>query len=257
MQPVARSRRPARTARGWVAAVGLVLGAVGAPGAQGVDEHARWVGAIEQTRGHLLASREVYRRGQSVRAGVHASHPIQELGYRLWRPVATVDRDLSARLRAALKEPGQAVQNRVPAREYDALVERTEALLERTVVRVVPDRVRSDPRFQARVIDTLLTAIDEEYTEGVAGGRVVLEIEYQDAWGFFQRLRALWPPLRRQLAGPAAEVAAADDRMGLLDRTFRAIDTPAAPTPVEEVRQALGAVARALAAAGLLGGGGR
>lgn len=245
--------RPGPVARLALVASVLCLSA-GAAG-QDLDEHARWVAGLEQARGHLQVSREVYRRGQHVRAGVHAAHPIQELGYRLWRPVAAVDRDLGAQVQAALREPGRAIQARLPVPEYDALVERIGALLDRAVARVVPEGVRSDPRFQARVIDTLLTAIDEEYAEGIAGGRVVVEIEYQDAWGFFQRLRALWPSLRRQLTGPAAAtVAAADGRIAVLEQAFATVDTPAAPVPVERVKQALDAVAGALRTAGLLAG---
>jgi hypothetical protein len=220
---------------------------VGALSAADFDEQARYVADVEQAKGHLTASREVYRRGQHVRADVHASHPIQELGYRLWRPVSAVEAPLGARLQAALKEPGQAVEARVPSPEYDALVDRTLALLDRAVARVVPDAVRADPRFQAGVIQALLVAIDEEYGEAVAQGRVVLEIEYQDAWGFFQRLRALWPGLRRQLTGPAAgTVAVVDEQMALLGRAFPGIEPPTPPVGVEGVAAALEAIAAAL-----------
>jgi hypothetical protein len=212
-----------------------------------LDEAVAFVAAVEQAKGHLLASREVYRRGQRVRADVHASHPIQELGYRLWRPVTKVDPELGARVQGAFKEPGRAVAARVPSREYDAVVDRTLALLDRAVERVAPAPVRGDPRFQTQVIQALLVAIDEEYEEAVAEGRVVLEIEYQDAWGFFQRLRALWPPLRRQLSGPAAgTVATVDAQMGVLATAFASIDTPATPVAVDRVKGALDAIAAAL-----------
>jgi hypothetical protein len=199
----------------WLAPLAAVLVVSAVAAGQSLDEHARWVADLDQARGHLQVSREAYRRGQHVRAGVHASHPIQELGYRLWRPVGPVDADLASRLPAALKEPGRAVQ--------------------------------------ARVTDTLLTAIDEEYGEAVAEGRVVLEIEYQDAWAFFQRLRARWDLLRRQSAGPVVPVAAVDAQIALLERAFPGFDAPASPVPVERVKQALDAVAAALRTAGLLG----
>jgi hypothetical protein len=192
--------------------------------------------------------REVYRRGQRVRADVHASHPIQELGYRLWRPVTQVDRDLGARLQAALKEPGRAIEARVPPGEYDKIVDRTVALLDRGVARAVPADRRAEPRFQARVLQALLVAIDEEYGEAIADGRVVLEIEYQDAWGFFQRLRAQWAGLRSALVGPRPEIAATvDEQMAVLAKAFAAIDTPATPVPVERVAAALDAITAALA----------
>jgi hypothetical protein len=234
-----------------IAGLGLLLVAV-ATAAQTLaagdfDEQADYVAAVEQAKGHLLASREVYRRGQSVRADVHASHPIQELGYRLWRPVTKVDPELGARVQAAFKEPGRAVEARVPSREYDRVVDRTLGLLDRAIERVAPGSMRADPRFQGQVMQAMLIAIDEEYEEAVAEGRVVLEIEYQDAWGFFQRLRALWEPLRRQLAGPAAAtVATIDEHMALLAKAFSSIETPARPVAVDRVKAALDAIAAAL-----------
>lgn len=220
-------------------------------GAGDVDEQADYVAAVEQAKGHLLASRQVYRRGQRVRADVHASHPIQELGYRLWRPVTKVDQDLAARLQAALKDPGRGIDARVPSGDYDRIVERTVALLDGAVVRTVPAGRRGDPRFQARVIQALLVAIDEEYTEAIAEGRVVLEIEYQDAWGFFQRLRERWSALRKSLASSRLDtVAVVDEQMTVLARAFPGIETPAKPVEVEHVGRALTAIATALAPIG-------
>ena len=104
-------------------ALGVVLMAValaaGSPSADDATEHAGYVAAVEQAKGHLLASREVYCRGQRVRTSVHASHPIQELGYRLWRPVTKVDPNLGAHLQATLKEPGNGLQAGVFASKYD------------------------------------------------------------------------------------------------------------------------------------------
>jgi hypothetical protein len=178
---------------------------------------------------------------------VHASHPIHELGYRLWRPVTGVDRSLGTQLQAALKEPGRAVEARVASQDYEVLVERTLALLDRAVARVVPGAVRADPRFLSRVIQALLVAIDEEYGEAIAQGRVVLEIEYQDAWGFFQRLRALWPGLRRQLTTSAAgTVATVDEQMAHLAQAFPGLETPRDPIAADRVAAALDAIAAAL-----------
>jgi hypothetical protein len=228
----------------------LVLASVsvGTVSAEDFDEQADYVAAVEQAKGHLLASRQVYRRGQRVRAGVHASHPIQELGYRLWRPVTKVDQDLGARLQAALKEPGRAVEAGVPASEYDRLVDQTLRLLDRAVAGIIAADRRADARFQARVVQVLLVAIAEEYAEAIAEGRVVLEVEYQDAWGFFQRLRAHWAVLRKALAGSRSDiVTTGDQHMAVLVSAFPGVDAPATPVPVERVAGALNAITNALA----------
>lgn len=238
-----------RPRAGRLLAVALVLAtAPTCAGATELDEHAQYAADVEQAKGHLLSSREVYRLGERVRAGVHASHPIQELGYRLWRPVTTVDPALGVQVQAGLKEPGRAVEARVPSGEYDRIVGRALTLLDQGVTRAVPDQVRGDPRFEARVIRVLLVAIDEEYGEAVAQGRIVLEIEYQDAWGFFQRLRALWSMLRGRLATSApGTVTTVEQQMAVLTRAFPGIKTPGKPVPVEQVARALDAMARALA----------
>lgn len=239
---------------GWsklAVAILLLLGLDGVGGialAAELDEAARYVAHVEQAKGHLMASREVYRRGQAVRAGVHASHPSQELGYRLWRPIGRVDPELGARVQAAVKAPGLALAAKAPAPSFEAAVDRALGLLDQAVSAVVPARLRTDPRVQARVIRDLLLAIDEEYGEAIAQGRVVLEIEYQDAWGFFQRLRELWSGLRTQLAASAsASGPVVDEQMAILATAFARIDTPSAPMEVERVQAALDRIGQALA----------
>jgi hypothetical protein len=213
-----------------------------------LEDHAQYVAAVEQAKGHLLVSREVYRKGERVRAGVHASHPIQELGYRLWRPVTKVDPKLGAQVQAALKGPGRSVEAKAPVPAYDKRVDETLALLDRAVARAVPAQRRGDPTFQARVLQTLLVAIDEEYGEAIAQGRVVLEIEYQDAWGFFQRLRPLWADLRKTLAPSRPDVVTAvDQQMEILGRAFPGFEAPATPVAVETVAGALNGMTKALA----------
>jgi hypothetical protein len=79
-------------------------------------------------------------------------------------------------------------------------------------------------------------------------GRVVLEIEYQDAWGFFQRLRARWTALRTALAGSRAGLVSSVEReIAVLGAAFRTIDTPNRPAPVERVTATLVRITAALA----------
>jgi hypothetical protein len=243
-----RGRAPAlRAVTGVGVLVAAVAVSIGILMADEFGDQADYVAAIEQAKGHLFASREVYRRGERIRTGVHASHPIQELGYRLWRPVTKVDKELGTRLQAALKDPGRAVEGRAASGDYDKIVERTIALMDRAVTRAVPAERQADPRFQAQVIQALLVATDEEYSEAIAEGRVVLEIEYQDAWGFFHRLRERWGVLRKTLGPSRADLTSAvDEQMTLLAKAFPGIDTPVRPLAVERVAGALNAIAKAL-----------
>jgi hypothetical protein len=229
-----------------VAALG-VLTVAAAPAARAADEHIQYVGWVEMAKGHLTASRETYRKGQRIRADVHGSHPIQELGYRLWRPVAPIDAELARQVETALRQVSAAADSKAPNRDYDALVARALEVLDRAVARVVPAPVRDDPRFQAAVLNTILDSVVEEYDEAVAQGKVVLEIEYQDAWSFLQRARARWPALRERIARASPDVVAAvDARLGELARAMPSITPPATPVPADRVKAAVQAIAAAL-----------
>jgi hypothetical protein len=101
------------------------------------ENQARFVADVEQAKGHLMASREVRALGEAVRAGVHASHPIQELGQRVFGPIKAADPALGERAHSLLKQVG-----------------------------------RADPAFQARVRRHLVDAIAEEYEEAIAQGQL-------------------------------------------------------------------------------------
>src|SRR5262245_10081698 len=212
-----------------------------------LDEQVRYVVLLEMAKGHLLASRSTYRLNQHIRAGVHASHPIQELGYRLWRPVAAVDPALGKRVEAGLREPGRAVDARVPASDYDGVVSRALALADEAERRAVPEDTRNQPIFQARVIRGLLDSVIEEYDEGVAKGQVVVEIEYQDAWGFLQRARARYDTIKGRLRfGDSQSAKAVEDHFRTLATALPSVTPPATAIAPERVHTAAEAIANAL-----------
>jgi hypothetical protein len=234
--------------RGFVA-VACVACLLGTASAQdpALDEHVRYIVTLEEAKGHLLASRASYRLDQHVRAGVHASHPIQELGYRLYRPVTAVDPALGKRVEAGLKEPGRAVEARVPASEYDGVVTRTLTLLDEAGQRAVPAETLARPAFQARVIRGLLDLVVEEYDESVANGKVVVEIEYQDAWGFLQRTRTLYDAVKARLRfGDARAAKAIDEQFRTLTTALPSVTPPKAAMSAERVRAAADAIANAI-----------
>jgi hypothetical protein len=229
-----------------VLSLAIAAGPLGAAAAE-VDDALKYVDAVEQAKGHLLASRQAYRLSRKARAGVHAAHPNQELGFRLWRPLTKIDPDLGSRVQAGLKEPGKAVTAGVPVRDYDAVVDRTMKLLDEAVARAVPASIRDDTRFRAQVLSKLLSAMVGEYGEGIAKGQVVNEVEYQDAWGFFQRAGGLWSALREPLRRTAApDVAIVDEQMALLGRAMPDVTAPKTVVPTERVKEAVGVITGAL-----------
>lgn len=212
------------------------------------EDYAWFVADVEEAKGHLLVSQEVHQAGQRIRAGVHASHPIQELGHRLWGPVKEVDPALADRVKAALEAVDHAAHSPASGQQYEATLREATAALDEAVRRVVPEAVRSSPAFQARVIRKLLDLVVEEYEESLSGGRVDLEDEYQDAYGFFRRARALYETIKGRLwprgSATAKEI---EDRMGVLARALPGVTPPARPLPAEQVKAEVEAISKALA----------
>jgi hypothetical protein len=228
-----------------VVVITWLLAATGAPAP---DDLVAFVADVEQARGHLLASRESYALArQHVRAGVHASHPVQELGRRLYAPVQAVDPALGARVRDALNAASRALAGKPSPATYDAAVREVETTLEHGVTRVVPARMRADAAFRAAVVRRLLLVIEEEYEEAVADGRVVLEIEYQDAYGFLRRAHVLWQGLRRDARLGAERRTTVDQAFRALSAAMPGIRPPAEPATPERVAGLLKSIDTVLA----------
>ena len=233
------------------AAVGLVtlFAAKAAPPAS--DAFLEFVVAVEETKGHLLVSQELYSAGHRGRAALHAAHPVQEIGNRLVAPVKRVDPALAKRVHAAMKAPGREIEDQVSAARYETTVARTFALLETAIEAVVPEPQRTDLGFRARVLAMLMRSLVREYEEGVKDGRVTQLVEYQDAYGFFKRaqslMRALVPTARAKNA-PATQRF--DDEMTALARTFSSPDGPKVALTVAELTRHVDAIVTALGALG-------
>lgn len=227
------NRRPINTA-GIILALALTSSAT----AQAPDPLVAFAVAVEESKGHLVASRELYAVGERGRAALHAAHPVQEIGNRLIGPVKRVDTALAERLRVALKAPGGDVEQRVSAGRYSDTVATTFGVLDTALERVVPAPQRADLGFQTRVLATLIRALVEEYEEGVKDGRVTQVVEYQDAYGFFRRAQVLSRAVDR--AARAKNAAAAQrlqDEMAILARTFSSVGGPGLTLTVHQLKK--------------------
>ena len=70
--------------------------------------------------------------------------------------------------------------------------------LDRIIATVIPADVLKSRRFRMAVLARLLREVGEEYGEAVQAGKVVNLAEYQDAFGFLQRAKALMETLPDQ-----------------------------------------------------------
>ena len=226
-------------------AVLVVVFAVAAPATP--QAHARFVGAVEQAKAHLLVCGELYAGGQAREAALHASHPVQEIGGRIYAPVKRVDATLGERVQAALKRPRRDVDAKTAPAELQRTLDATVALLDEAVARVVPSALAGTAGFKAAVLREMLTGLEKEYDEAYKEGAITQLVEYHDAYGFFARGRSLYrdlAPALRQVSASSAAIA--EQRMAVLARAFPGLTPPASPMSLATLREHLAALSRAL-----------
>jgi hypothetical protein len=223
-----------------LAAAALALAAAAPAGAQKgpADSGAAFLADLEKVKAHFLASQELYAAGQSGPAGVHASHPVQEIGERVVRPIRQgAGAEAAERARALLRQPGRALEPKPSADGYRDTVAQVTAGLDDLANRTLSARVRDALAFRARVVALLVESLVEEYEQAVKAGAITQVIEYQDAWAFLQRARARYRDIGDRIAARAPATARAlDADLTALAGAFPAVIPPATPLPVAEVR---------------------
>jgi hypothetical protein len=217
---------------------------------QPADEQVKFAADVEKAKGHLLASRELYARGERAFAAIHAAHPVQELWSLLRGPLSRASTDLASRVGAILEKPGQEIDAKVPTRRYEDTVKQVSALLDEAVRRVVPAEVRQSPILRAKVILALMEAVEEEYEEGFKEGRIAQVVEYQDAYGFFRRGQVLYRDFASQIQSKAPEAAKnIDGALATLAKGFGGVMPPATPVAMETVKKSVEQITTELAKA--------
>ncbi|HYE94542.1 MAG TPA: hypothetical protein VEA38_26140 [Terriglobales bacterium] len=218
----------------------LTLAAASPVLAQPPVDLVRFAADAEKARGHLLVSEELYAAGQARPAALHAAHPVHEIGNRLIGPVRRTDALRADRLRAALREPGRALDGKVPPARYAETVAALVTAIDEAVTHVVGAGPRAEPGFRARVIAALLADVVDEYEEAFKDGRIAQVVEYQDAYGFFRRARVLYDAL------PAA-ARRADTDVAALAKAVPGVEPPRAPMPAATLKQTAQRIAATLA----------
>lgn len=143
----------------------------------------KFVGVLEQMRGHYDAMLLNYRQGQQTLAIKHAAHPANEL-------YEAVKTDLTPNLQARFLKDYQAINAVLAAKQPAAALQRVLGTFSADVdaaIATVPAATRQDPAFGARVISTILGNTKTEYSGGVAGGQISNLTEYQDAQFYLAR----------------------------------------------------------------------
>jgi hypothetical protein len=184
----AQDGTPAATAAACVAAP---------PRDQVTDANVRQQVILDEMRGHLLASLQLWQAGDFPQASVHASHPAQEL-----LPAVAGDLRRACLLDGLTKAlTGYFELSSGPAEK--ATVEKAHgailAMLEQASAALIPAPARSDPGFSFRVIAALLSDVQKEYAESFKDGKIAAPEEYEDSVGFYQVARARYDAIKSSL----------------------------------------------------------
>jgi inorganic triphosphatase YgiF len=214
---------------GLLSAWAVLIGAAAA----GMERDVHAVATLEMMKGHLIAAFENHQRGQTPLAQAHAAHPLHEQYPELPDTLAREHPALDRQLREALTHLQQGLGSQATSGDVATQVETASELVDQAAGALISAETRHAPAFQAGVLSALLEEIAEEYAEAVQDGKVVNLAEYQDAFGFLQRARALHEPLAGRL--PAEERARLQTLWKALEEAMPGVMPPASPVSSKAV----------------------
>jgi hypothetical protein len=228
----------------WCCALLLARAAPIGAAAAGMERDVRTAATLEMMKGHLTAALENATHGQTPLAQAHAAHPLQEDYPELPDALAREHPALDGQLREALTRLPQGLGSQATGANVAQQVKAASELLDQAAGALISAETRRTPAFQAGVLSALLDSIAEEYAEAVQDGKVVNLAEYQDAFGFLQRARALHEPLAGRL--PAEDRPRLQTLWKALEDAMPGVMPPASPASSEAVEGHVTALTAAL-----------
>jgi hypothetical protein len=222
LAPRAQKGTPAATAAACVATP---------PAGPATDTNVRQQVILDEMRGHLLASLQLWQAGSFEQASVHAAHPAQELLPALagdLRHACLLDG-----LTKALTGYFELSSGPGDAGKHDAAHNAILSMLDQASATLIPAQARSDPAFNFRVIAALLSDVQKEYAESFKDGKIAQLPEYQDSVGFYQAARARYDSIKAALAPELAQSLDANwTTLSAALQTVKAPDQPADPSAI-------------------------
>ncbi len=201
--------------------------------------------ALGKMRGHLLASLPLWGARQYDLAWAHAGHPVEEL-FALVAP-ALKAKTADAALKKALDDyggrAGKAGDAAAVRGAHTAALAAVDA-----AKRTLAGPWLQDPRFQSQVVHGLLEGVEEEYSEGVSGGKITKVIEYQDAKGFLavaqEAYAAVEPAMKAGYPREHDKIKAQFAALGPIFPDF--VTPPAKSADLKKVKEAVDEIAASL-----------
>ena len=201
-----------------------------------VDPEAVRVGAaLEQIRGHHLASLELFRAGDATGSLAHATHPVAEIIDSIRSDLTDAGVDT-----AALEATLQGVISAAQGTSVEALEMAIDAA--DAAVRGAADAVAGaapSNAYVGSVISSLLATASHEYNEAIVDGAVAETVEYQDAYAFVTRAHELYHSIEAAVVAAAAhEAEEIEEALETLEAALPSVQPPAALTSTDDVAAA-------------------
>ncbi len=168
------------------------------------NENVKFAANIEFIKGHLAQAMANKQAGSVELAIAHSGHPIEEVFSLIEEELAEHDEALSTQLKSSLTALGNQA-NTLSASDFQSKVAEINEMLDKAYTSVIEQEERSDPKFNALVVITLLETAEHEYEEAVEGGKIVEMIEYQDSTAFIARAEAVFDSFKAQVPSHEAE----------------------------------------------------
>lgn len=144
---------------------------------------------IEQIKGHIEQAEENRNNNNNSLAYVHTTHPIEEVVGLITIPLNNTEPKLNDTYINALYSLSNVASpsNNSTNEEFGEQAQSSTDLSNKVIATVVPVTTLNDTNHNITVIQDLLTTFQEEYTEGVKDGKIIMMLEYQDGSAFINR----------------------------------------------------------------------
>jgi hypothetical protein len=170
-----------------------VMGQNNGTGQQNQTDYTSFHSNIEQIIGHIEKAEYNKFHNDSELTLSHTLHPIEEVLSLVTIPLSTADSNLNDTYFNDLNQlAGLASADNVTVDEFENKGKSSIDLSNKVVTTVIPAAVLNTAEHNISVIKDLLKTAASEYKEGVAGGNITLELEYQDGSAFVDRANSLF-----------------------------------------------------------------
>jgi len=170
-----------------------VLGQNNGTEQQNQTDYTRFHSNIEQIIGHIEKAEYNKFHNNTDLALSHTLHPIDEVLSLVTIPLSITDSNLNDTYFNDLNQlAGLADNNNTSLEEFEDKGKSSIDLSNKVITTVIPAAVLNTAGHNISVIKDLLKTAASEYKEGVAGGNINLDLEYQDGSAFLDRANTLF-----------------------------------------------------------------